>query len=421
MLALGVVRAADLSAQDTQRRPAAAPRCRTSALRREPLRVEGGRRLYVEPSALVGSGEETLLAGTPTYLWRRDRRGMLPELERRDSLVGAVIPRRGNAKGVTAPLPGRPLRFVRAGERARGAWTIAFAELDEAVRNPADERVLKLWSGDHDGRRWSNLAPLPIPPGWTPQTLEPTPVATKGDSMVWAFPAQSQDRRDGLIVFTRAGGTWRADTLVTPGFSGTGAAYVEGLGFALVVAQFDYRSPGARPSVALYARSPDWREIARLTGPGEMRLRDPSITAGGSRPPATGWMTLETDEVTTRQSLRVRLGALSLGAAAPALTFDSSAVDYALQQRADGWVFALVHHMQARPEERPALRLAAASPRSEPQLLFDIPTPFTGGFALRAAGTDLLIAGAAMGTTEREPFITTLLLRTHITCDDAGK
>lgn len=416
-LALGLAVVAALGCHplqaNGQRKLAEAKACAAAPYRREFLRVEGGRRLYVEPHTMVRSGDETLLAGSPTYLFRPNA----ADLEAADSLMGAVIGADGQARGVRAPIDAHRMRLVRAAPRPGRGWLVAFAEVAEWKRDFGDERITRLWSGEYDGRNWSRLDSLPMARGWTPLLLDPSPLVVQGDSVLWAIAASATSLPDGVVVYARVAGRWTATPLETRGFTSVSAARDDRSGFLVSVTQYAPTTPVTGFAVELYQGS-TLRRRASLAGV-DPYLREQSLVARGSSS-ALVWMRRLSVQGRPLQPVMALVNPLASGRAGQIIMLDSSAFDFAADLLPNGRVIAATHHIAQGDEQRPALRVVSGDRRAA-TVLRDEPSPFTGGYALSVTGFDVLIAGAYKGETEREPVITTQLLRTHVTCDDAGR
>lgn len=391
--------------------------CSVRELSREPLLVEGGRALYVQPVILEPNGRgETLLAGDISFLLERRPPDDRWRFVREDSTFGAIIPASGEAVVVPAPIPTRLIGGARALARADGGWDVTFAQVHDYTGVDRPTTVERLWYGVLDGPRWTELEPVPLPgePGDTLDTILASPLLRVADTLFWA----AKLKRPGLeavAIFSRRGGAWEHDTVPT-GFGSYPRVYhVDSLGLTLTIVQPDRTLPADGNSLILWTRRPHWRPYRTLVPSSREQVYDPWISFAPGREVA-GWVAGVEDEAGARTEAHAMSGPLN--PASPVIVLDSAIHAHGMfvarpLEPAPGvrlWIF------ERRLADRQQSQLRLVQELAGRAVVLDsVPASFPAGFraALPAPG-QLLVAGAEYNAAER--MIVSLLLRFELDC-----
>ncbi len=392
-------------------RPQLAPsgECTAREISRTPLRVEGGRELYVEPTALVPSGNETLLAGWPTYLWVRSAEGRVTGAVQ-DSVFGAVIGQDGSARIVPSPINGRPFRGVRAIAASEGGWDVVFAEAQADFRIGEKVVVQALWYGRYDGRRWKALERLPLLSEGTLSVSNPSSLVSTGDGLAWAVALERTTRSDGVALFERKAGRWSVEVFGTGGTSYLEVLHAESNDLTVAVVQGDHTQQPSENVLILYGRRPAWGILRRLTrgvdGPVHHVVGIPSdkgwrLSWYVNLPPGARWR---------REARTLFLPVGGLPEAAVAIDAD---VEHVRATRVAGLEVLATHHLAADggKGELRIFGLGAGGART----LMAAPYPFRGFFAMTSPRHgELLIAGPRLEPGDETLDI--ILLRAAVRC-----
>lgn len=158
--------------------------------------------------AVVASGEDVLIAGSPTFRVQYKSGEWIPSS---DSSIGVV--RRADGSVVAVPYPAGVAPGRTSGVRAvtapqGGGWMVVFAERTIRADSPPG---LEFWSGQLSrDLEWSDLHSY-TPTGST--SLEPrlaSPLAASETEMTFAVPGSSGP---GLLILSIRGSTWTASRL----------------------------------------------------------------------------------------------------------------------------------------------------------------------------------------------------------------
>jgi hypothetical protein len=125
--------------------------CAAFSVKSVPVVLGDGRPVYIEPSAVVSSGDRLLVAGSPSYVWNSHDKSTA---DSRNTLFGAVITGDGTAQSVPSPLEPGHLSDVRAVALGNGLWAAAFADV-----RPDTQFNPNVWP-KVDGYRWNKMAHL---------------------------------------------------------------------------------------------------------------------------------------------------------------------------------------------------------------------------------------------------------------------
>lgn len=388
-------------------------RCGVREIARWMLSPLPGYELYVEPTVLVPSGDDLLLAGLPSYLFRRH--GDTTSLVARDSIFGAVIHRDGTARAVPFPFAPVPTSDVRAVPRAGGGWMVTFAELPPSERIPNDGPVVRLWRGVFDGRAWRSVAQLPIPARLRLRTRAASSLVHSGDTLLWAFPYASADGGWGVSLYLADGTEWRQETIPLRGAAYAAVGISDSLGVLFLAVHTDSTLRHDRNSLFLYARRPQWTPVRKLAAGYEEPVHFPELAADPSSATITlTWHAIVQDGDRARWEARAMIGRPDLRQE-PVVVLDSSV--------ARGWARArlgtrhvwLIDHAGAGLDRQ--LRVVVATTGGA-TLLGELPYPFDGTFAGAAtAQNELVLAGPLRGNPPRDPGVATMLMRVRLDCN----
>ncbi len=408
-------------AQGVQAGPPAAG-CTAREIGRSTL-VADSLAIYVEPSAFVVSGHETLLAGKPVYAWRRTPDGT-PQLVSGDSILGTVIARDGSAHIVYAPIPhGNRIIGVRAAARSGGGWDVVFAELTAPYDGMHDGTVAHLWYGTYVDARWRQIDSIAIPEDRVPHPFEASALVPAGDTLLWAMPVTPSDTAGwdrSTLVFERSGGRWSTTALATDGLSTVTAAHSDRDGFVLALSHPDTRIPKYGTSIAsslmLYGWHDGWRLLGRAVNGDSLNVYLKSALAVSDRWLLT-WFVVQHNPLEARREARALAGQQvvpdghwvvldpNMNYVAPPVLIDGTPV------------WAIEHLVPILLDPSDELRLVALDTSLAVKELIRIPNPYRGFFAAATpAPEEIWIAGPVQGRTDADPVVVTLLLRVRIEC-----
>ena len=395
-------------AQDT-----GAPAANTCTMRetsRTPLTI-GDRELYVEPTVVMPSGVEVLLAGRPNYLFEAG-----PLTTRRDftadSVFGAIIDAQGRARLVPSPIDPARVASTRAIPLASGGWAMVFAELTRPADPQRRDTIARLWYGEYNGVRWTPLEQLPAIPGHRIDLFFGSELTPRGDSLYLAIRARSDTSPNDVVLFARHRGRWSHSIVNT-----IAAVYVElvsfdSLGLAMVVVQADRSLPSDVSSMFLYAKAPSWRIIRKLVPGGSQPVFDPRLMTT-PRGTVLSWYILDHDAnpPVYRARAMLHLGETRDG---PIVQLDSVVSRSAPIPGVAGIPLWVTDHIESS-QQRTLRFLTEAGGR--PVELTSFPNPFTGPFTAAAHGpSGILISGPLFQADPAYPRLVSLLIRLHVEC-----
>jgi hypothetical protein len=392
-------------------------RCRVDVVRRWMLSPAPGYELYVEPTVLVPSGSELLLAGLPSYLFRRE--ADTTRLVARDSIFGAVIHPDGSARAVPFPFAPVPASDVRALPRAGGGWIVTFAELPPSPIVPNDGPVVRLWRGEFDGRSWSAIAQLPIPSDLELRTGAASSLVRSGDTLLWAFPSTRRNGGWGASLYVGHGPAWSQEAIPLRGAAYVAVGISDSLGVLLLAVHTDSTLRHDRNSLFLYARRPQWTPVRKLAAGNEEPVHFPELVADPSSAALTlTWHAIVQDGDRARWEARAMIGRPDLRRE-PVVVLDSSVARGWASTRVGARQVWLIDHADAQLARE--LRVVEASGRGA-TVLGGLPYPFDGTFNAAGTGTDeLLLAGPLRGEPPRDAGVATLLMRVRLACDGGAR
>ena len=395
-------------AQDTSAPTPSA--CTIRETSRTPLTV-GDRELYVEPTVVLPSGAEVLLAGRPNYLFQAG-----PLTTRRDfaadSVFGAIVDAQGRARLVPSPIDPTRVASTRAIPLASGGWAMVFGELTRPADRQQNDTIARLWYGEYDGVRWSALEQLPAIPGHRIDLHFGSDLTPRGDSLYLAIRAKSDTSSYNAVLFARHQGRWSSSIV-----NARGAVYIElasfdSLGLAMVVVHADRSLSSDLSSMFLYAQAPSWRIIRKLAPGGLQPVFDPRLM---TTPRGTVLSWYIQDQAVSPPVYRAR-AMLHLGESrdGPIIQLDSVVYVSAPIPGVAGIPVWVTDHIESS-QQRTVRFLTEAGGR--PLELASFPNPFTGPFTAAAHGTSgILISGPLFHADPDHPRLVSLLIRLHVEC-----
>jgi hypothetical protein len=397
------------------RGPGSTEACSVRETSRDPLTVEDGRLLYVEPGTFSVSGDQVLLAGTPNFLTTRAPGGEVVALVE-DSVFGAVLAADGTARTVASPVDGRLVTGVRGTPRAGGGWDVVFAEVTgPGGGTTRPDTAARLWHGVYDGRQWLGLEELPRPSGVTLHPRLASSLLRYGDTLAWAVSASRPEGPRQIALFQKRDGVWSHEIIETQ-HARVNLAHSEELGLILVVVQADVTLRSDGNSLFLWARSPEWQPLRRLVhGYGEGVVNDVAFSLAADGGVATWHTSVWEAEGTARIEMRAMRGRLEYQREAMVVV-DSSVTGFGT------WLSPVVGPGGARiwitdhvPTDgrRSELRFTTESGGSV-AVLERMPNPYHGFIAaVTPAPGEILLTGLHYVPNR---YIVSLLLRTRIRC-----
>lgn len=372
----------------------------------------------MEADAIVADGRgEVLLAGSPSYLWRRAQDGGIYGVAA-DSVFGAVVARDGTARVVPSPVDPRLIHGIRAVGHPDGGWDVVFAEVAPYTGDERPVVAARLWYGAYDGVRWTALEELPTPQGARLDAVFTSSLVRRGDSLAWALRPLLQVYPRDVVVLQRRDGRWTHETVPTRGAVDVDLAYADTAGLLLAVVQPDPSLQADGNSLLLWAERPAWRIVRRLVhGYGEGRVYEPSLVRRPDGGLVASWATTVGEGPESRRELRALAGALAREQE-PTRTLDADVSPWSAAPPLllpDSTLLWVVHHLLPGGEasELRFMRLSEGSPVE----LGRIPNPYRIRVAAVIPVDDEVLVTGMEYTRDR--FAYSLLLRARLECRDA--
>lgn len=407
-----VARAAESPAPDS---------CLVREIERRPLVLEDGQELYLAPRTFESNTKgESLLAGTPNYIFTRgaDGRGILVG---RDSLLGALIDPRGRVRVIPAPIDPHLVTGIRALARTDGDWSVVFAERASGLHDRPGgmyDQIVALWHGIHDGVQWTSLDSIPFPGtarlSAAGVSISPLTQNTEGD-LAWAVGAGIAHGREGVVVFENSGGRWRHEVVNTRSASLGGLLYTPSGDLLLAVIAADTAlPPGGSDRNSLFLWSPRngaWNVTRRVVlGGSEGAVLSASLAS------------LRNDTIITWAAEAGETHALrtQTGAARDVKTVEddlSQSYRFASVPLADtSHLWVTLHRLSPAPGGETRLRFARLSRIGDIHPVGDMPNPVLDSFRITRdpRGGDILLTGAT-GVADAGTVVS-LVVRYRLVC-----
>lgn len=392
--------------------------CTVRETSRERLVLPDGHEIYVMPVVLAASSSGVvLLAGTPNYIWSRNERGK-SRLAARDSVFGVLIGLDRRAQVIPAPVDARLVVGIRAVELPDGKWGFSFAQRERSG-DPTDDSipVTHLWYGEYDGRAWSHLELLPLPPGKVRPFVSSALVREDG-MLAWAMlatlPGEVVQR---AIVFERQGGRWSFRLVPGSNLAYVGLGYSDSLGLVLTAVKPDPSLPNDENSLFLYHRGQAWQMLRRMvlgTEQGSVHAPLLSLSPVG----VLTWWTEVYDEAGSRREARAMIGNLEImGGSVFALhrSIGWSIVPVTTPDRKRLWV---TDQAPAAGPKRDELRFIGDSASVAAVKLGTVPNPYRGKFgAISPAPSEVLVSGPYIDTVDS--VVVSMQIRARLYCPKA--
>jgi hypothetical protein len=380
----------------------AEPACVVATLPQRSLVLPSGERIYVEPQSAVANPTRMIVAGTPSYVWKKAAAGF--DLVA-DSVIAAITDTAGNAIAVRSHLaPGRA-HDVRALALPDGRWALLFHEGPPPPRMGDEVDVRALWFGIVSGSRWDVLEKIPIGDARPRSMFTSELVLTARQHVAFAAPVKDAGR--SLIrVFERDGGRWLASDVPA-----AGALYLSlaAVGDTLKLAAIYGGPSGVRNPMWIHwsVAGGAWSSAAGLVVDPREPVYWPHLVAASSTPRVV-WMNGVGQGAAARVGYFVAPDSIaSFGFASDVFqVFDAG--DF-------GRRMLLLTHHQAGPGTIAALRMWSAEPRHAPDLLFEFPSAFAGPAGVARIGETILAVGPLRGVGD-EPVVRSVLERMVVRC-----
>lgn len=381
--------------------------CTVRETSRAPLLVDGLREIYVEPTAVLPSRGGILFAGTPNYLYAPG----FPEQFRdfvQDSVFGAVLGTDGRARLVPAPIDPTRIKGVRGVALNDGSWAVAFAELKNPWQGHVPDTVVRFWHGIYEGRAWSRIEQLPIPPVGEMKMAGASNLLVRGDTLFFAVRIALPSGGFNIALFERRQASWKV-TVVRTDASYARLTYSDSAGLLLAVVRADVTMRRDGNSLFLYTREPDWATSRKIIQGYPEPVHDPVFSGSSEGPVLTWWGLLPTGG---RQA-RAMIGALDRGS--PVLTLDSLVVRVAPVLGRGGAPLWVTEHVESPASSE--LRVVARGVDGTPTVVARTPNPYTGPYAAAAMSTEeMIISGPLLRRESAHPSLVTLLIRARVEC-----
>ena len=383
--------------------------CTVREVSRSPLVIGGSREMYVEPTALLPSRGEILIAGTPTYLFAPGRAGDARDFVE-DSALGAIVDAEGRARLLPAPFDAKRITHVRGVVLDDGTWALAFAELKHATTPPEPDTIVRFWYGVFDGKTWRQLEPLPIPGDGELLTAGSSNLLVSGNSAYLSVVRARPSGRFDIALFERQRGRWTVSFPQVRGVAYTLLTFSDSGHLMLGVIRADTgRGYDANSMFFQTRRRGEWSDAQKLVQGYPEPVHLPRIVKSG-RGGVLTWQALKPGG---ERVARAIVGQLDPGT--PVITLDTLvAVAVQVLGRPDSPIWVTDHRGSDTGSRIHILGLRADA---EAVLLSSLPNPYTGAFAASATGTDaFIIAGPLLRPEPPNPSLVTLFIRNRVEC-----
>lgn len=409
--------------------PGVGDQCTAREVSRARLIVEGDRELYLEPVVVEAAGDRVLLAGKPSYLFRKRPSGASGDLESDGVVFGAVVHADGTAGMVGAPpVDAGNVTAVAASPVGGDRWRVIFAVPDSA-HTDGSRVVRSYWHGVYDGARWTEIERLPNPPDLSLQYFNRSRVIERGDTVVWASIVSTSPItaspiiRQRVVVFERVGGAWTHTVPETPYASEVELIHTPRHGFILGVFRHPLNAPsfsgsveGPQPktSLHLYTRRSGWSRQREVLVP-------PTSTVSRTRLDTSGDLVSVTaiasgESATDRPFQLHAITGSVMDQDEPGFVVDPDVLPtFATVVSRAGDFFWLSQHAVPGDSANPGeLRLVHRSGDTA-KVLWRTPHPYLGWFsAIAYSDSDVLVVGPLLDRTNE--VLVSLLIRVRIEC-----
>lgn len=387
--------------------------CTVREIGRDPLVVEGGNRLYVEPYALEADDRgNALLAGRFNFLFEPQQDGQwLPAGE--SHILGALVPREGEARLVRSPVPTSRLGSIRVLPQGDGTWAVTFVEVEPTTEGSrASAPVARLWGGTYDGARWTTLDTLPRPPQADLHSATTSALISRGDTLFWAVRARQEHTFD-VALFERRGGRWSSEIIPTRMMADMQLTYEDSVGLLLAVVQPDPALRADFNSLLLWARHPSWHVLRRLVhGYGEGRVYRPQFTRSVQGTTLTWMSSPASDTQGSRDEIRTIRDFMD-PTDRPRMVIDSSAQHATVLTLDDVSWWVTDHEPMGGGEKE--IRFVRDQ-NGSPVLVGKLPNPYSTPFRAVALSRSTVVSSGALIEPPSRGGVVTLLLRFEVQC-----
>jgi hypothetical protein len=383
------------------------PACTVTEASRWILSDSAARPLYVEPSALVASGGEILLAGTPNYSYQLSASGaMIATIE--DTIFGVVTDGLSRTTLIPKPVDGRVMS-IRAAARGAGGWDVVFAELPRAYEFPQPEFGLRLWHGVLNGARWGALTPIATPEGVVLRSIVSTAVVATGDTLAWAMMYDAPNM-DAVAVFERVGGTWSHKLLPIDAASAVTLLHTARDGIVLLPVAPDVAT-SINHAVHIYPQRTGWQR-GRLLLHGSENAAITVHAADGEFGPLLAYRR-SLDDLSFVSAAYAQLAAQQSGEPTQVLLADTAKQAFVLKSERGVPHWVVNRSGQSGPGELRIFAQRGGAVRLERAM----PNPFTGIYNAIEFGRDtILIVGPQLQQSGDGPPLASLFLRIASRC-----
>ncbi len=381
-------------------------------LERRPLVLEDGSELYVEHQDVIRVGDDLLVAGAPSYLWR-PLPGRRAERLATDAFVAAYF--WDPARAVPKPVSGA-LASVRVAPLDDVRWGAIMLEVDPDSL-PGREIFRGLWYGEYDGERWSRLEAVASPGAGIHSRLS-SGLVRAGDRMIWAAFEMLPYGRSGVRLYERVGDAWTHALLPEDRVEQVDLAYLDGFGLWLLVSGYDPGLPGFQKSLRLFRERPGgdptdpqrWELMSRVAV-----ARAPSRLAWASLVLHSEGATVSWTEL--GQGASVTKSRFGIGPEGPGMliTLDEQTFDVRAVAMSEGTMVWIVNP-STTDGRTPELRILT-NESGRVEHLTTIPDPFPGTYTVRALSPrEFVVVGPELRLDTIGVPVRSLLLRLSTSC-----
>jgi len=386
-------------------------RCKATPEPSYPITV-GANRVYVEPSTVDWTNNRLYVAGTPTYLWKRQTDGAF--LAERNSIFALVVDRSGKAFVIPPPLhAGLAVdpRIVAFG----GRLAAVFAQVDPSTLfNKKTLPVVQgYWFGIWDGKRWSTLEQIPLGRDrvWP---LFASRLIYARDVFSVAVPVTLSEGGRVAAVFSRRKGKWLRNDLNIEFASHVALDTVPSGNLVLATVGEDYRRGISSNQIlvdTLFTEKTRWDEWRRIERESFQKVKQVELGwLGGSL--VASWV--ETGPSPGGKSAKA-IFEVSNAESAARLELSNNATQIVPIRGYEEPVWITLG-----PPEGGATTITVVGLRKNSLISDDFTSPYQSVVAGVSTGEDIMLVGPTASTRPEEPIVTLRALTIRLKCSTNG-
>lgn len=255
------------------------------------LTLSAGRTAYVEPSGFTWWEGQPLLAGAPSYGWRRLGDRVVPDSA--PAPLALVVGSDTTAAAVAAPPDLRRIGAVRIAAGHDGSLRAIVADTSRSEFGQIDSVIW--WDAVFHHGGWTRSR-IPIPDPQTLDDVSATALVATPSGFEFAVPAKQGPRIDARVQSFRDG-RWQLVRVPTRGAGNPSLLVLPDGSRLLALTAADTSKQSDQNSLFLY-RGTDagWQRLGVLIPGGQPHVREPALSLDGPRVVAA-WLSVGPDGV----------------------------------------------------------------------------------------------------------------------------